>query len=305
MTYLKILLYALATFMATSTLVFADDDDDDGEIPFAEAFLFFELNDTDGDLGIHGKIDGDEWKKLEIEDPRGRRMLKVKVQGRLKRQGLTELFFESAEPIFDELDPVDFFKRFPEGIYEIEGKTLDGEERENEVYLSHVIPAAPDGVMVSGTPSASLESCEGEDEKALPIPVVANAATTGVTISWAPVTMSHAAKHGKDGLGDDGVIEVRYYEVVVEIDETDFKSTSIVPGNITSWSVPKEFFVLAEAEEGEDFAQYKYEILVRLNVYDDDDPILVTIDGEDDLPLPGNKSAIESCFLVPVPVVDD
>ncbi len=117
MTYLKILLYALATFMATSTRVFADDDDDDdGEIPFAEAFLFFELNDTDGDLGIHGKIDGDEWKKLEIEDPRGRRMLKVKLQGRLKRQGLTELFFESAEPIFDELDPVDFFKRFPEGI---------------------------------------------------------------------------------------------------------------------------------------------------------------------------------------------
>jgi hypothetical protein len=82
-------MYVLATFMATSTLVFADDDDD-GEIPFEEGWLFFELNDTDGDLGIHAKIDGDEWKKLEIEDPRGRRMLKVKVQGRLKRQGLTE-----------------------------------------------------------------------------------------------------------------------------------------------------------------------------------------------------------------------
>ena len=54
-------------------------------------------------------------------------MLKVKVQGRLKRQGLTALFFESAEPTFGELDPVDFFKRFPEGIYEIEGVTLDGD----------------------------------------------------------------------------------------------------------------------------------------------------------------------------------
>ena len=113
--------------------------------------------------------------------------------------------------------------------------------------------------------------------------------------------MSHDAKHGEDGLGEDGVIEVRYYEIVVEIDETDFKSTSIVPGNTTSWSVPKEFFVLADAVEGTAFAQYEYEILVRLNVYDDDlNPILVTIDGEDDLPLPGNKSAIESCFLVPV-----
>ena len=40
MTYLKILIYALATFMATSTLVFADDDEDD-EIPFEEGWLFF------------------------------------------------------------------------------------------------------------------------------------------------------------------------------------------------------------------------------------------------------------------------
>ncbi|GBF29687.1 hypothetical protein MnTg03_01263 [bacterium MnTg03] len=51
--------------MATSTLVFADDDDDDDEIPFEEGWLFFELSDTDGDLGIHAKIDGDDWKKLE------------------------------------------------------------------------------------------------------------------------------------------------------------------------------------------------------------------------------------------------
>ena len=43
MTYLKILIYALATLMATSTLVFADDDDDDDEIPFEEGWLYFEL----------------------------------------------------------------------------------------------------------------------------------------------------------------------------------------------------------------------------------------------------------------------
>ncbi|MEW8382788.1 MAG: hypothetical protein AB2704_13125, partial [Candidatus Thiodiazotropha taylori] len=44
------------------------------DIPFDEAELFFELNDTDGDLGIHGKVDGDEWKRLVIEDPYERRM---------------------------------------------------------------------------------------------------------------------------------------------------------------------------------------------------------------------------------------
>ncbi len=103
------------------------DDDDSDEIPFDEASIFFELNNTDGDLGIHALIDGDAWKKLEIEDPNERRMLKIKVQGRLKKQGLTEIFFESAEPTFDELSPAQFFNRFPEGIYEIEGKRIEGD----------------------------------------------------------------------------------------------------------------------------------------------------------------------------------
>ncbi|MCP4470655.1 MAG: hypothetical protein GY815_08210, partial [Gammaproteobacteria bacterium] len=48
-----------------------------------------------------------------------------------------------------------------------------------------------------------------------------------------------------------------------------------------------------------DEGEYKYEILVRTNVYDDEgEPILLEIDGEDDQPLPGNKSAVEGCFEV-------
>jgi hypothetical protein len=31
----------------------------DEEVPFSVARLFFQLNDTDGDLGIHMVIDGD------------------------------------------------------------------------------------------------------------------------------------------------------------------------------------------------------------------------------------------------------
>ena len=53
----------VASLSGVTTLALADED-----IPFDEAELFFELNNTDGDLGIHGKIDGDEWKRLEIED---------------------------------------------------------------------------------------------------------------------------------------------------------------------------------------------------------------------------------------------
>jgi len=296
MKYSKPVLLALAASVSASTLAMADDDK---EIPFDEARLFFELNDTDGDLGIHGKVDGDEWKNLEIEDPYDRKMAKIHVRGRLRRQGLTELFFESAEPTFDELDPQEFFRRFPEGEYDIEGKTLDGEERESEVYVSHIIPAAP-VAYAGGLPAASLESCEEEDG-AEPIPTIDDAATEGVVISWHSVTMSHAEKWAgsdeKVPLGKIGPVDPRYYEIVMEVDETDLKVTAMVPPDTTEWEFPAAFFEIAEGEDG--YAQYKYEVLVRSNVIDaDGNPVMVRIDGEES-PLPGNKSAIESCFLVP------
>jgi len=292
MKYSKIPIFILAAAMSTSTLVIAGDDDD--EEPFDEARLFFELNDTDGDLGIHGKVDGDEWKYLEIEDPRDRKMLNIWVRGRLRRQGLTELFFESAEPTFDELNPKKFFRRFPEGEYDIEGYTLDGEERESEVYLSHVIPAAPDGVKINGI--AAPEDCDAVLPEIDP--------TGGVIISWDQVTMSHAEKWADDpekiALGDEGDIVLRYYEVVVEIDESDFKATAIIPpgdGDTVSWTLPEDFFGLSE--EGE----YKFEILVRTNILDEDgDLVTVEVEVDDDVfeevPVPGNKSAVESCFEV-------
>ena len=47
----------------------ATDNGEEQETPFDEARLFFELNHTDGDLGIHALIDGDAWKRLEIDGP--------------------------------------------------------------------------------------------------------------------------------------------------------------------------------------------------------------------------------------------
>ena len=312
MTYLKILIYALATFLVTSTLVFADDDDDDdGEIPFAEAFLFFELNDTDGDLGIHGKIDGDAWKEMEIEDPNERTLLKVRARGRLKRQGMTELFFESAEPTFEELDPPDFFDRFPEGEYEIEGETLEGGELENEVWLSHTMPAPPGGVMVSesgvmgsGTPSAGIDICQCEEDELGPDEECSDFWPT----SSAPVLSWNAVESSHPDLGTspvilfssiptvtiDGVVHhvVRYYEIVVEdgSEDTEFQSTAIVPPDVLEWEIPEAFLDILD--------EIKYEILVRTNVIGENGELVIgEIDG-DEGPLPGNVTAIESCFKV-------
>ena len=222
----------------TATNSWADDDDAN---PFAEANIYFELNNTDGDLGIHALIDGDPWKRLEIEDPNERKMLNIKVKGRLRRQGLTEIFFESAEPEFDELPPEVFFKRFPEGEYEIEGITLDGEELESTARLTHVMPAPPDGVTVSGIPAA--EDCDAED-----LPVVP--AGTAVIISWDPVDTSHPDL-GKE----DPDIEIVNYQVVVEEEDSGLVLSVYLPKDSTEFEVPNDFIDLGEA--------FKFEILVR------------------------------------------
>jgi hypothetical protein len=249
---------ALMILGAFVPAVFAEDDDD--EISFSEAVIYFELNNTDGDLGIHALIDGEPWKRLEIEDPNERRMLAVNVRGRLRRQGLTEIFFESAEPTFDDLAPEKFFKRFPEGVYEIEGITLTGDELESEVLLSHVMPAPP-VVYVNGESAA--EDC---DEEELPVFELGEP----VIISWDSVSEYHP------DLGAPGVIEVLNYEVVVEIDDTPWKTSTILSADADQFQVPPEILALAEFEDGE--AEVKFEVLVRAANH--------------------NQTAVESCFVI-------
>ena len=222
---------------AAAPKVWAEDNGE--ESSFEEANLFFELNDTDGDLGIHALIDGDAWKYLEIEDPRGRKMLNIFVRGRLRKQGLTEIFFESAEPSFDELDPKKFFRRFPEGEYEIEGITLEGDELENTALLTHVMPAPPENILVS-----EIEVAEGCDEDSLPV------VEEPVIISWDPVTESHP-ELGKTG----EMIEVVNYQVVVEEEESGLVFSVDLPPGVTEVEVPLGFTALSD--------EFKFEILVR------------------------------------------
>jgi hypothetical protein len=237
--WLSVLLAAVVALVlaAGSSVSWADNEN---EIPFDEADIFFELNHTDGDLGIHALIDGEPWKRLEIEDPQERRMLNIYVNGRLRRQGLTEIFFESAEPSFDELSPEEFFRRFPEGKYEIEGETLEGKELESTARLTHVLPAPPGNIMVSGI--ASAENCDVE-----PLPSVSKP----VIISWDPVTQSHP-EIGRTG----EVIKVVKYQLVVEREEPTLLVFSVdLPPTVTEFKVPSDFIALGE--------EFKFEILVR------------------------------------------
>ena len=80
-----------------------------------EAEVFIEFNSTDDDRGIQFFWDGEAWKRMRVRNTSGAAVLDVIAQRNVRAQGLTEGFFESAEPTGDELPADKFFARFPEG----------------------------------------------------------------------------------------------------------------------------------------------------------------------------------------------
>jgi hypothetical protein len=228
-------------------------------IPLDEAEILAELNDTDGDLGFHALLDGEAWDRLILKDPNGRQVLSVRPGRSLAEQGLTELFFESDEPAFEELSPAEFFERFPEGRYTISGRTLEGDRLAGTAKFSHRMPAPVGNVLVSGVPLA--EDCEGEDPPVVGEPVV---------ISWDPVTTAHPEIGNPTA---PAPIVIERYQVVVEREEPTLLVHSIdLPGDLSAYeiTVPAEFIALG--------TEFKYEIVVR---------------ARND-----NQTALESCFAL-------
>lgn len=167
--------------------------------------LFIETNATDGDAGLQLALDAEDWTRLVIRDPRGRPLVDVKARSRLRGYGLTELFFEAAEPSFDESPFRQFKRRFPEGRYRFRGRTVDGRRLVGSDRLSHVVPRGPDVTFPT----------DG-----------AQADPNGFTVTWEPVTRPA------------GVDIVRYIVIVTQ----GTRDLSMdLPGNATSASVPGEF----------------------------------------------------------------
>ena len=192
------------------------------KIEFDESKIWIEINDTDGDSGLQMKLDGEGWKSVKIFDPKGKKIFQVKGLKGVKKTGLTELFFESAEPGFDELPLAEFLKRFPEGTYKFRGRSVEGDKMRGSATLSHTLPDAPAG------------NSPAEDS-------VQNPANTVIT--WQSVTNPTGS-------------QITKYEVIVEEDgdQDDPRSISaILPPSATSFTVPPEFLA-----SGED---YKYEIV--------------------------------------------
>jgi hypothetical protein len=113
-------------------------------IAFADLRLTLEFNSTDNDLGVQLNLDAQDWERVTAFDPGHDQIFDISGQGRLKQLGLTELFFETAEPT-----PAEVLALFPQGNYRFTGKTVDGDVLAGSARLSHALPAAP--VFISPT----------------------------------------------------------------------------------------------------------------------------------------------------------
>lgn len=145
-----------AAFVAASQSASAQTAAAQGVIPFSEADIFFELNATDGDVGVHVSLDAESWRELEIEGPGGRKVVEVVPQGSARQVGLTELFFEGEEPSLAEVPFARFRALFPAGRYLFTGRTTENQALRSADPLTHELPCPPRLIAPAEEPPVAL-----------------------------------------------------------------------------------------------------------------------------------------------------
>jgi len=175
------------------------------------ARIYWEYNASANDLGVHVTLDGEDWTRLRIVNPEDKTLFNVTGSGPYKQLGMTELFFEGAEPALDEFPLQDLLDLFPEGEYDFEGRTVDGQLIEGEWAFTHAIPAGP---------VVSTEQGPGNF----------------LRIHWTPVTTNPPGFPVEP-------LTITGYQVIVD----PFQVT--VPADVFSITVPAEF--VATLEPGE------------------------------------------------------
>jgi len=217
------------------------------ELPLGAAVVIIET--TDNDIELQVFVDGNAtWKQLEIIDPNKQKIFDLRTQQRLRKQGISELFFASAPDAFPvddtgEIDPIGtmatveaFLLRFPAGTYEMETALADG-VMQGKAKLTHVLPALPKIIVpISGS----------EDP-----PIVD---PNNLVIEWEPVTTRFFGK---------GSVDIIEYQVILDqvdplrtmpwIDGDTRRALINLPGSVTRLTVPPEFLLPG--------ASYEFEVL--------------------------------------------
>jgi hypothetical protein len=175
--------------------------------PFDRAEIRIELNATAEDAGVQMLLDGEGWDTVKVFSPDNKKVLRVKADGSVGDIGVTELFFESAEPSLEELPLEDLLVMFPEGEYRVEGRTVDAERLVGAATLTHAIPAAPRVVSPAEGQTTNLDD---------------------TVISWEPVA-------------DPPGSQITGYQVIVEREDPLRVFSVDLPPSATSVTVPAEF----------------------------------------------------------------
>lgn len=176
-------------------------------LPFTKAKLLFELNASARDMGVQALLDAEGWETAAIYNPEGKLLLRVRADGSIGKIGVTELFFESAEPSLDDLPKAELLKMFPEGRYAIVGRTPEGQSIVGTAELTHDIPAAP---------------------RVLQPPDGAVVDHRNMVVDWKPVTRPAG-------------IDIMGYHVIVEHPDPLRNFEVDLPAWVTKVHVPREF----------------------------------------------------------------
>lgn len=189
-----------------------------GAVKLEEAEIFMEINDTDGDAGIQIFMDGEDWDAMELRKPDGTVLLSILAEDAIAEQGLTELFFESAEPSFDEQSLEEFLELFPAGRYRYRGTTTEGDVLSGRIKFTHAIPEAPEIL----TPA----------EESVVDP-------NNLVVEWLPVPNPPGSK-------------IVGYQVIVDKDQGKLRTfTADVNEGVTRMTVPAEFMQPGKAYKAE------------------------------------------------------
>lgn len=191
-------------------------------IEFSEFRLRIEINSTDGDAGLHGIFDGEGWKSMTLKDTELKKLYRVRSFNEVELQGVTENFFESAEPPCDDQPLEAFLDRFEAGEYRLVGRTTDGKKMRSEAELTYDLPGAPENLAPTGS---------GVD------------GSGPVTLSWSPGSTLGNCPPGASPIADPGSVPLYGYEVVVtrESPEPALEHLVQVDPSETSLTVPAAF----------------------------------------------------------------
>jgi hypothetical protein len=208
---------------------------------FGECKVLIEINSSDGDIGFHFLIDGDDLNSVRLDDPNGAKVFQDQAKGPLTEQKLTETFAESAEPLCwadPEADPDDeivslreFIERWEAGTYEFSGAADGGEKLFGETDLSYDLPAAPkdldfDGSAITWEAGEDLGNCapliptEYQESLAEVLDIIPNPTTVPVAV-WEivlepDVAEDHPANGHKFTVRVDGGIAPKLVTVPME-----------------------------------------------------------------------------------------